>query len=56
MKGKARFQERKCRKQTLHKVNQDSILLNELYVDDITFGSDDDMMSQKFAKYMQNEF
>jgi hypothetical protein len=38
------------------KVNQDSILLIEVYVDDIIFGSDDDRMSQKFAKDMQNEF
>ena len=38
------------------KVNQDSIFLIEVYVDDIIFGSDDDRMSQKFAKDMQNEF
>jgi hypothetical protein len=38
------------------KVNQDSILLIEAYVDDIVFGRDDDRMSQKFAKDMQNEF
>jgi hypothetical protein len=38
------------------KVNQDSILLIEVYVDDIIFGSDDDRMSHKFAKDMQNEF
>jgi hypothetical protein len=38
------------------KVNQDSILLIEVYVDDIIFGSDDDRMSQKFSKDMQNEF
>jgi hypothetical protein len=31
-------------------------LLIEVYVDDIIFGSDDDRMSQKFAKDMQNEF
>jgi hypothetical protein len=31
-------------------------LLIEFYVDDIIFGSDDDRMSQKFAKDMQNEF
>ena len=38
------------------KVNQDSILLIEVYVDDIIFGSIDDRLSQKFAKDMQNEF
>jgi hypothetical protein len=38
------------------KASQDSILLIEFYVDDIIFGSDDDMLSQKFAKDMQNEF
>jgi hypothetical protein len=38
------------------KVNQDSILLIEVYVDDIIFESDDDRMSQKFAKDMENEF
>jgi hypothetical protein len=38
------------------KVNQDSILLIEVYVDGIIFGSDDNTMSQKFSKDMQNEF
>jgi hypothetical protein len=38
------------------KVTQGSILIIEIYVDDIFFGSDDDMMSQKFAKDMQSEF
>jgi hypothetical protein len=38
------------------KVSQDSILLIEVYVDDIIFSSDDDTLSQKFAKDMQNEF
>jgi hypothetical protein len=38
------------------KVTQDSILLIEFYVDDIIFGSNDDRLSQKFAKDMQNEF
>jgi hypothetical protein len=35
------------------KVNQDSILLIEVYVDDIIFGSDDDRMSQQF--FQRNE-
>jgi hypothetical protein len=38
------------------KVTQDSILLIEVYVDDIIFGSTDEGFSQKFAKDMQNEF
>jgi hypothetical protein len=38
------------------KVSQGNILLIEVYVDDIIFGSDDDKLSQKFAKDMQNEF
>jgi hypothetical protein len=37
------------------KVSQVNILLIEVYVD-IIFGSDDDRLSQKFAKYMQNKF
>jgi hypothetical protein len=38
------------------KVTQGSILLIEIYVDDIFFGSTNDRLSQKFAKDMQNEF
>ena len=38
------------------KVSQGNILLIEVYVDDIFFGSDDDNLSQKFAKDMQSEF
>jgi hypothetical protein len=38
------------------KVSEGNILLIEVYVDDIIFGSDDDRLSQKFSKYMQNEF
>jgi hypothetical protein len=38
------------------KVSQGNILLIEVYVDDIIFGGDDDGFSQKFAKYMHNEF
>ena len=38
------------------KVSQGNILLIEVYVDDIIFGSDDDRLSQKFAKDMPNEF
>jgi hypothetical protein len=34
------------------KVIQGNILLIEVYVDDIIFGSDDDKLSQKFAKNM----
>jgi hypothetical protein len=38
------------------KATQDSILLIEVYVDDIYFGSTDDKLSQKFEKDMQNKF
>jgi hypothetical protein len=38
------------------KVIQGNILLIEVYVDDIIFGSDDDRLSQKFAKDMKKEF
>ena len=38
------------------KVSQGNILLIEVYVDDIVFGSDDDRLNQKFAKDMQSEF
>jgi hypothetical protein len=38
------------------KVSEGNILLIEVYVDDIIFGSDDDRLRKKFAKYMQNEF
>jgi hypothetical protein len=38
------------------KLSQGNILLIEVYVDDIIFGSDDDRLSHKFAKDMQNEF
>jgi hypothetical protein len=38
------------------KVSKDSILLIEVYVDDIIFGSDDDRLIHKFSNDMQNEF
>jgi hypothetical protein len=38
------------------KGSEGNTLLIEVYVDDIIFGSDDDRLSQKFAKYMHNEF
>jgi hypothetical protein len=38
------------------KVTQDRILLIEVYVDDIIFGSNDDRLSHKFAKDMHNKF
>ena len=34
-------------------VSQGNILLIEVYVDDIIFGSDDDRLRQKFAKVLQ---
>ena len=38
------------------KHDYDNILIIEVYVDDIIFGSDDDSLSQQFAKDMQKEF
>jgi hypothetical protein len=38
------------------KVDRNNILIIEVYVDDIIFGSDDDRMSKKFSQDMQNEF
>lgn len=38
------------------KVDKGSMIFIEVYVDDIIFGSDDDKLSQQFAKDMQNEF
>ena len=38
------------------KMNQDNILIIEVYVDDIIFGSDNDELSHIFAKDMQKEF
>ena len=38
------------------KVTQDSILLIEIYFDNIFFGSNNDRLIQKLSKDMQNEF
>jgi hypothetical protein len=38
------------------KVDQGSMIIIEVYVDDIIFGSDDDRLSQNVAKDMHNEF
>ena len=38
------------------KQDDDSILIIEVYVDDIIFGSDDDSLSQQFTKDTQKEF
>ena len=38
------------------KLTQASILLIEIYVDNVFFGSTNDRLSHKFAKDMQNEF
>ena len=32
------------------------MIIIEVYVDDIIFGSDDDKLSQQYAKDMQSEF
>jgi hypothetical protein len=38
------------------KMDNESMIIIEVYVDDIIFGSDDDKLSQQFAKDMQKEF
>lgn len=38
------------------KEDQNNLIIIEVYVDDIIFGSNDDGLSQKFAKDMQSEF
>jgi hypothetical protein len=38
------------------KVDQENILIIEVYMDDIIFGIDDDRLSHKFSKDMQSEF
>ena len=52
----ARFRKVSADNNLYIKVSQGNILLIEVYVDDIIFGSYDDKLSQKFAKDMQNEF
>jgi hypothetical protein len=50
------FKKGNANKNLYIKVNQDSIMIIEFYVDDIIFRSDDDKMSKKFSKDMHNEF
>jgi hypothetical protein len=50
------FKKRKSNINLYIKVDRDNILIIEVYIDDIIFGSDDDKMSQKVSKDMQNEF
>ena len=38
------------------KVDNESMIIIEVYVDDIIFGSDDDQLSKEFSKDMQHEF
>ena len=38
------------------KMDKGSMIIIEVYVDGIIFGSDDDRLSKQFAKEMQNEF
>ena len=52
----ARFRKGSAHNNLYIKVTQDSILLIEVFVDDIMFGSTDDRLSQKFTKDMKNEF
>jgi hypothetical protein len=50
------FRKGSAKKNLYINVSQGNILLIEVYVDDIIFGSDDDRLIHKFAKDMQNEF
>jgi hypothetical protein len=52
----ARFRKGSAENNLYIKVSQGNTLLIEVYVDDIIFGSDDDRLSHKFTKDMQNEF
>jgi hypothetical protein len=38
------------------KVDQGNMIIIEVYVDEIIFRSDDDILSEKFSKDMHNEF
>ena len=38
------------------KIINDMMIIVEVYVDDIIFGSDDEKMSKEFSKLMQQEF
>ena len=38
------------------KVEKENMIIIEVYVDDIIFGSDDDQLSKQFSKDMQHEF
>jgi hypothetical protein len=50
------FKKRNAYNNLYIKVTQDGILLIEVYIDDIIFGSTEDMLSHKFANDIQNEF
>jgi hypothetical protein len=52
----ARFRKASADNNLYIKVTKGNILLIEVYVDDIIFGSGDDRLSHKFAKEMQNKF
>ena len=52
----AGFRKRSADNNLYIKVSQGNILLIEVYVDNINFGSDDDRLSQKFANDMKKEF
>ena len=38
------------------KVDQDKLIIIEVYVDDIIFGSNDDKLSKKISTKMESEF
>jgi hypothetical protein len=50
------FRRRNADSKLYIKMDQGSMIIIEVYVDEIIFGSDDDILSQKFSKNMHNEF
>jgi hypothetical protein len=50
------FRKENADKNIYIKVNQNNLLIIEVYVDDTIFSSNDDRMSWKFDKDMKNEF
>ena len=50
------FKKRNADSNLYIKQDNDNILIIEVYVDDIIFGSDVDSLSQQFSKDMQKEF
>ena len=50
------FKKGSTKKNIYVKVDQDNLTIMEVYVDDIIFGSNDDILSKKIATKMKSEF